>query len=330
MFFIWLSFKNVKLGDLLAALKSANWWYAIPVMGLTMGSFYWRCFRWQILLEPVKKIPAARLYPPLMIGFAFNNIFPARAGEFARPLALTKSEGVPYATGFSTVILERVIDVITLLVLFIAMPYYMTIDPSVKETYKLGGRQIVIDAEWLRHATKSISVVAVVLMLGLGSFLVPAIKRLYISILEKMPLIPAVVKEKLTGFIESFTSGIQSVKNPKAIVLLAVHSLIIWFSVAFSFQLLSWGFPGVNLNFGQSLAFLVVTCVIISIPSSPGFWGLYEFGGLTALLLMGAVPNDDAGRSQALAFTTMVHFLQWLPITIYGLWAAGKLSVKAG
>lgn len=329
-FFIWLSFRSIKLADLAAALKSANWWYAIPMMCVTMASFFWRCFRWQILLAPVKKITAARLYPPLMIGFAFNNIFPARAGEFARPLALSKAEGVPYGTGFSTVLLERVIDVITLLVLFIGMPYYMSIDPSVKETYNLGGKEIIIDAAWLKSATKSISFLAVAMTIVLGSFLVPAMKKLYIAILEKMPLLPAIVKEKLIAFIESFTSGIQSVKSPKAIVMLAIHSLIIWFSVAFSFQLMGWGFPGVQMTFGQSLAFVVVTCVVISIPSSPGFWGLYEFGGLIALLLMGVVPNDAAGRAQAFAFTAVVHFLQWLPITIYGLWAAGKLSVKAG
>ena len=118
-------------------------------------------------------------------------------------------------------------------------------------------------------------------------------------------------------------------KSVKAVALLAFHSIVIWFSVAFTFQLMSWGFPGVHINFGQALAFLVVSCVIISIPSSPGFWGIYEFGGMTALMLMGVVANNPEGQAQAVTFTMVVHFLQWLPITIYGLWAAGKLSVSA-
>ncbi|MCC6547935.1 flippase-like domain-containing protein [Candidatus Sumerlaeota bacterium] len=329
-FFIWLSFRNIDLAELGRALKQTNWWYALPVMGVTMASFFWRCFRWQVLLAPVKKVTAARLYPPLMIGFAFNNIFPARAGEFARPLALAKAEGVPYGTGLSTVLLERVIDVITLLVLFIAMPYYMTIDPHVSLSYKLGGNEIVINAAKLKAASHSISILALAMIIILGSFLIPPVKRFYLWVLQAMPILPAIVKEKLAAFIESFTSGIQSVKSPRAVVLLAVHSLIIWFSVAFSFQLMGWGFPGVKITLGQSLAFLVVTCVIISIPSSPGFWGLYEFGGQTALVLMGVVENNPTGLALGFGFTAVVHFLQWLPITVYGLWAAGKLSVKAG
>lgn len=329
-FFIWYSLRGADMAALVGALKTTNWLLGVPFMLITMGSFYWRCFRWRILLAPAKDIPSHRLYGPLMIGFAFNNIFPARAGEFARPLALTKQEHVPYGAGLSTVFLERLIDVVTLLVLFVLMPFYMTIDPAISESYEIGGRTFLINAQWLDNASHSISIAALVLMAGMFSFLVPPVKRLYLRIITGLPLLPAFVKEKLCGFIEAFTKGFDSLKSARGVAMIVIHSAVIWLSVAFSFLVMSWGFPGVTLQFGQSIAFLVITCVIISIPSSPGFWGLYEFGGMVALLLMGVVPNTEAGRAQALAFTMVVHFLQWVPITAYGLWAAAKLSVRAG
>jgi hypothetical protein len=167
-------------------------------------------------------------------------------------------------------------------------------------------------------------------MAGIISFLIPPVKNFYIWFLHILPFIPARIKTMLEGFIETFAKGFDSLKSAKAIFLTAIHSIIVWFSVAFSFQLMSWGFPGMQLSFGQALGFLVFTCVVITIPSSPGFWGLYEFGGKVALVLMGVVPNNAEGYSAALAFTIVVHFLQWLPITAYGLWAAGRLHVKVG
>jgi uncharacterized protein (TIRG00374 family) len=326
-FFIWLAFRNVSLAQLTSALKGTNWLYAIPFMAITMGSFYWRTFRWKILLAPTKDVPSWRLYGPLMIGFAFNNVFPARAGEFARPLALAKQERVPFGAALSTIVVERLVDIITLLALFVTMPYYMTIDPAISRSYKLGERTLTINAEQLNSASHSISFAAAFLMVVIFSFMVPQMVRLYIRILRWIPLVPSWIKEKLVGFIEGFTKGLDSLRNVKAVLLLAFHSIVVWFSVAFCFQLMSWGFDGVKLTFGQALAFLVVSCVIISIPSSPGFWGLYEFGGMVALLLMGAVPNTPDGEALAVTFTMVVHFLQWAPITAYGLWAAARLSV---
>ena len=103
--FLWLAFRDVDFADLGRAFAKTNWFLAVLMMALTMASFYWRAFRWQIFLDPLRRIPSWRLYPPLMVGFAFNNIFPARAGEFARPLALAKSEKIPFGAGLSTVVL---------------------------------------------------------------------------------------------------------------------------------------------------------------------------------------------------------------------------------
>lgn len=327
--FLYIAFKPVNWTQMGEAFKATNWLLGILMMAVTMASFFWRAIRWKIFLAPVKDIPATRLYPPLMIGFAFNNIFPLRVGEFARPLALAKSENVPYGAALSTVVLERIVDSLTLLALLIAVPLMITLDPTISMAVP-GFKDLSIGAAWLQSRMPLISLAAGILMAGAVSFLIPAVKNLYLKILDLLPLIPPGIKEKLAGFINSVAEGFSSLKSPKAIILTVVHSIIVWFSVAFSFQLMSWGFPGVALSFPQALAFLVVTCVVITIPSSPGYWGIYEFGGAVALILMGIVPNTPEGQTKAVAFTMVVHFLQWLPMTVYGLWAASRMGLSAG
>jgi hypothetical protein len=330
-FCIWLAFYlgGVTVEQLISAIKQTNWLYALPMAAVTMASFYWRTFRWQILLAPLQDIPSYRLYGPLMIGFAFNNILPARAGEIARPLALTKQEKVPFGAGLSTIIVERLVDVITLLVLMITMPLYITLDATVYRSYTVGDTEFKIGAQFIQDKMPVLSIVSLVLLAGITSFLIPAAKNFYIWILRILPLIPAFVKEKLEAFINSFADGLASLRSIRALSLMILHSAIIWASVAFSFQLMSWGFPGLALTFGQALGFLIVTCIVISIPGPPGFWGVYEFGGMVALLMMGVVPDTPKGAADAFAFSIIVHFLQWVPITLYGLWAAAKLSISS-
>lgn len=331
VFFIWLAFwlGGVEFESIWEALFVTNWLYAVPFMAITMASFYWRAIRWKVLLDPVKQIPSQRLYGPLMVGFAFNNIIPARVGELARPIALLKQEKVPMGVGISTVVAERLIDVVTLLGFLIVVPMFIQFDDTVARTFALGDRQITIDARWIQDKLPGLSIFALLILFAILSFLIPQVKRLYEIILEKMPLIPGWVKDKLFGFMDAMVEGFSSLKDIKAIVLVVIHSVGIWMALAFSFQLMSWGFPNIEMNLGHGVAFLVVTCVIISVPSSPGYWGLYEFGGMVALLMMGVVPDTPAGASRAFTYTLVIHFLQWVPITVYGLWVAARLSVSA-
>lgn len=328
-FFIWFAFRagGMTLREIGEAFAQTNWLWAIPTAIITIAGFYWRCLRWRILLREAKDIPSGRLFGPLMIGFAFNNIFPARAGEIARPIALYKQERVPIGAGLSTVVLERLVDVFTLLALLITMPLYVTLSDSISRDFTVGETVYTVNAEWLRGKLPILSAMAFVLFCGIVSFLVPPVRALYLGILARLPLLPGWVKEKLAGFIQSFADGCRCLQDVKALFWITFHSVVIWFSVAWSFQIMSWGFPGVNFGFGGALGLLVVTCLVISIPSSPGYWGIYEFGGMVALLMMGVVADTEAGAGAAFTFTLVVHAIQWIPITAIGLWYAAKLSI---
>src|SRR5206468_3477438 len=102
------SLSGVDFHELSQALARANYWLLIPTCGLTLLAFYLRAVRWGVLLRTVKTINNGRLFSATMIGFAANNLLPARLGEFVRAWAIGRSERISRSAAFATVVVERV------------------------------------------------------------------------------------------------------------------------------------------------------------------------------------------------------------------------------
>jgi hypothetical protein len=99
-------------------------------------------------------------------------------------------------------------------------------------------------------------------------------------------------------------------------------TVLIWLSAGLSYHVFAMGFIDLNLSFGQWMAILVVVCFFIALPSVPGFWGLWEAGGVFAMALFG-VASD-----QAASYTLANHTLQILPVVAVGLVSAVVTSIN--
>ena len=82
------------------------------------------------------------------------------------------------------------------------------------------------------------------------------------------------------------------------------------------------GSPGIELSFFEMTAVLVIICFFIALPSVPGFWGIWEAGGVFALALFGVSSKDAAG------FTLANHAIQIFPVIVIGLISAMKTGVN--
>lgn len=394
--FLFLAFRSIDFAALKASFATINAWYIIPFVAVTMAQMWWRAVRWRVLLKPEKDCSSLSLFGPMMVGFAFNSVFPARAGEVARPMALSKTEGVPFAAGLSTVVLERLLDAITLLAILAIVPAILPFDPAVEQVwdgrrevpgstlaamfaalglgagalagflglrlaekkpgiakalfavsvvfgiggllaafgpfidrthnYEFGSRY-VLNAETFKSLGKGLSRTVAVLLIGVIAMMLPPVQRLTRTIIDRAPLLPDGLRNLLRNLFNKFVDGFRSLHDPKSLVIVVIHSLGIWALGGFSFQLMSWGVPGLEMTITHALAFLAITAIAISVPSAPGFWGLYEAGGIVALLVLGLVPSTAEGRALGLGYTIVCHFFQWLPITIVGLFYAGKIHI---
>ena len=115
---LYYTLRNVSLDELITSFKEVEMVYILPAFVLILLTYVIRAYRWQVLLRPFKQIPVNDIYAPLMIGF-MGNILPARAGEFLRAYLVGKKHGITFAGSLSTIIVERLFDMVCLLILFV-------------------------------------------------------------------------------------------------------------------------------------------------------------------------------------------------------------------
>ncbi|MGB9691782.1 MAG: lysylphosphatidylglycerol synthase transmembrane domain-containing protein [Candidatus Sumerlaeaceae bacterium] len=307
-----LTLRPVRLDELWQAVLSFRWAWSVPFLLLTFLSMWFRALRWHYLVLPTRSLSAQRLFSPMMAGFAINSLFPARAGEFLRASVLSIREGLSFSGVFATIVLERIFDSITLLVLAAVTFSILKIDPSLEVRY---GSLPPLTGEKLHATSLQFSYFsAILLMLSIAILWRPA-RRIVEQALRMIPFAPRRIREQLVGMVEHFASGMASLKNPRSVVLVTLYSIGVWVAVGASMQVLALGFPGMKMSLAQGIAITIITCIAILIPAAPGYWGLMEIGIVFGMLVL----NVEKDYSRALAFAFVCHSLQIFPIIAVGL-----------
>ena len=98
--------------------------------------------------------------------------------------------------------------------------------------------------------------------------------------------------------LDNLAMGFEVLKNPYMIVACLLLSVCVWILNFFSFYVLVLGCKGVNITFLQASASMIIMCFFIMLPSVPGYWGIWEVGGIYGLMIFG-VPKDRSSRIDA-------------------------------
>lgn len=121
-FFLWLVLRDAPFREVARIIATANW---ALLVAISVPSYllvvYLRAVRWKHLTATIGSYDTAALFRATAVGFMANNIFPLRMGEFIRAWFLARDAGGSRAAIFGTVILERVIDMVTVIALAFAM-----------------------------------------------------------------------------------------------------------------------------------------------------------------------------------------------------------------
>ena len=327
---LYFAFRNVPLNDLLHYLGSINYLWTFPAVILALISFFIRALRWQFILASSYKIGIWRAFHPLMIGFMINCILPGRLGEFARPIILQKNENVPFATGIATVAAERAFDVFALVVFAVITFAAIKINPEVEIVFG----DFRLNREMLEALFSRFILMGILLIVGIIVLSIPVIRRAIHKVILTFPSLvlfatdetKTKIRDKvcapLIRFVDNIAIGFTLIKYPKKIMLCAIYSLLVWIIAAFSYYVFSLGSPGVHLSYTEMFAVMVIICLFIALPSVPGYWGLWEAGGVFAMSIFGIQTKAAAG------FTLANHGVQVFPVIIVGLISAIITSVN--
>ncbi|MBW1894655.1 MAG: flippase-like domain-containing protein [Deltaproteobacteria bacterium] len=297
---IYLAFRKVDFSEMLQAFQTANYWYLMPAAGIIFFSHLLRAFRWRYLLDPIRRLDISDLFSSLIIGYAANTFLPAHLGEFLRAYVLGKNQKISMSPVFATIVVERIIDVFSLLALMLlALFIYPFPEWVIESGYIMlaGTIGLLIFLIFLKKATS------------------PTMQ--FISFIMK-PL-PEPFEHKTKAMLEKFLAGLLPMKRWSDYITVSLLSFIIWICYGFVFFFCLHAFDFVetyHLEWSTSLILLVITTIAVVVPSSPGYVGTYHYLCQITLAMFGV----SAGP--ALSFATVVHGVCFIPVFIVGLFFA--------
>lgn len=293
--------RNANLGNVWAALRSARGDLLALAVGL-VGVIYWaRAIRWQFLLGPIGPTRFRTAFRTTVIGFAASFLLPARAGDVLRPYLLARKEGLSASATFATIVLERVLDMIAVLVLL--------------AVYAWGGAARSVPAALLRpvQLSAAVGVVAAVVLLALMFILASHPERVGRGVLRMNRILPHRIADALAGFARAFSEGLAVARTPRPLIAAFAWSFPLWLAIAFQ----AWC---VTTALGMSMpllgAFLVQAMLVIgvAVPTPGAVGGFHEAYRVAVTTFFGA--SNDAAVGGAI----VLHAVSFVPVTILGLW----------
>lgn len=313
-FFLYLVLKDIEFALLWQKTSEANYWWILPGVGVYFIGLWVRAWRWHYLLRPLKAIPTKAMFPIVTMGYAGNNIFPARAGEVIRAVVLKRKEDVPISASLATIIVERVYDgVVMLAFIFLNLAELSQLTEDIKVIQNLTIQDVAL---WGSFAFFG----ALAVFLAAAMFPNPT-ERVALWLIEH--ILPARIREKTIDITKRFLGGLESLRSPLEALMVFFTSVVIWLleTVKYWFVMHAFGF---SVSFFALMLMNGVVNLATTIPSAPGYLGTFDLPGIKVLEAYGV------GTETAASYTFVLHFALWFPVTALGLYYMTKEGIDWG
>lgn len=308
---LWWLFRDIDPGEVWSHIRNADFLLLLVSATIAMGAFAVRAVRWRFFLAPAQpESPFASRFAAVCVGFMANNLLPSgRVGELGRAYAYSRLEPVPVTTAFATLVVERLLDGVTILALLfvaVASPSFPT--DTLPEEFVTGIRGV-----------------ALVLAAVLGaSVLLVAFPRASVKVCGRTAdrLLPSRLATGLVKVIEGVVQGLASMRGWRHMIPALLWSFGVWILQSLSFWVGFLAF-GIHLPFASALLTNAAIAVAVALPAAPGYVGTFQFGA--SLALVGVYGVEEA---LAISFALGWHLVNFFPITLAGLWYARRLEIS--
>jgi uncharacterized protein (TIRG00374 family) len=292
-FLLW----TVDLRELGAQLARTSWGWVMVAVALGVAGIYARAFRWRWLFPP--GTPPPGIVPATMIGYMANNVLPLRAGEFVRVYAaarrLREAEPLSPTQAFwlvaATVVLERVLDSLALVLILTGLVLLRPVPAAV---------------EWAAGLLFLVDVVGVAMLVTVARAPLLA-RRVVVGVTHRWPWLERLA---LSTF-DTGLRGLAGIRTPAHALRIAAWTPVVWVLPAAA----AWAMlraVHLDLPFIAGWVVLAFVGIGISVPSAPGYLGVFHFAAKLALETFGVA------SSTALAYALLYHASAVLPITLLG------------
>jgi uncharacterized protein (TIRG00374 family) len=302
--FLVLALRNVDLTETANTLRRVN----VLILGAAVASYVFsvaaKAIRWQLLLAMRKAPSFGRAFSVLSVGLMVNTFLPARLGEFARAYLMGEAEADSKVYVLGTVAVEKVADLLFLLLLLAALLLQMALP------------------EWLAGPARGTALVIAILV---PCFVLLAWQSNFIlrMVEQASRFVPSAKREWLVRQTRYGLASLDVVRRPRLLIGLLGWSLIVWILSALTNYLVFLALE-LTMPAWASLLLLVVLQVGTAVPSSPGRIGVFQYLVILTLSIFAVDKNV------ALGYSVVLYLVIYVPIALLGVWGLWHEKITWG
>jgi len=298
-----LALLGIDLRRVVETLARADYVYLIPATAAILAYLVARSVRWRLLLGP--EVSLSRCFWVTNIGYMMSNVLPFRLGDPARAVVIGRGGKVSTAAALSTVVVERVLDMLMVVALLAGVaPFISGVGSAVTAGLVAGGAALAASAvllllafrpDWGRRAVRRV-----------------------------LGWTPRLDGDRWVQALDGLFEGLAPLRSGRRGLALLVWSVVTWACVVAYY----WALMRAFLPRPPALAAPFLVCVAglgVAVPSSPGAVGVFHAVARYGLTIPFEVPVD-----QAVTIAFAIHTFQYVMLCLLGLVGLGQESISLG
>ncbi|MDP6510733.1 MAG: lysylphosphatidylglycerol synthase transmembrane domain-containing protein [Dehalococcoidia bacterium] len=291
--FIFFFFRGAQLSEMVSVLARVNYYLVIPAVAAYFVGLWLRAVRWSFSLAPIGRVSPQRLFSPVVIGFALNNILPGRLGFVARAYLVGERERISKVACGTSILAASVFDGVALLSAVAVVSLFVPL-PG-----------------WARGIVTGVSILYFGLF-GMFWLLVSfpdAARRAASPAYTRLPIR---WQSKTADWVGLGLTGLRILRSPDRIAVVLLLSFLVLLAESAMFYMVAVAFD-LGLSFHMVVLVVAIANMVQIIPALPGNIGPFEYFGKQTLLVF------KVTESVATAYIAVAHLVHLFPTTVLGL-----------
>jgi len=281
-------------GRVWAVLQGAHFGWVVAIVVTSLACHAIRAERWRVLLRPVGRVPFLPAFSATLVGFGASTVLPLRLGEIVRPAFLARQTRVPLTAAVSSVVLERIFDILLVICCFLVVGLIYEVPAELRRGAIVLG------------AAAGAGLVTLVVMQRRRAATEAFVRRV-------LRVLPSGARDGIWRIVEGVLGGLAGLGDVGTIAVVLGSSVALWIMIAVTYLL---GFLALDMDVplvAASLATMVIVAAFVFLPQAPAFIGTWQLGCVAALKLFGV--SQDVALSYA--------FLTWIVQVMVNVGSAG-------
>ncbi|HEY6214103.1 MAG TPA: lysylphosphatidylglycerol synthase transmembrane domain-containing protein [Vicinamibacterales bacterium] len=290
-------------------------WLALS-LATTFANLAIRSLRWQFLLEPLGPTTFGTAFRATAVGFAASSVLPARAGEVIRPYFLARTdrgERMTATGAFATIILERLLDVVTVLVLLASYVFVFGRDLGHVNPFAFAA------VKW-SGATAAVGALAALIFL----FVVAGNPERVEQTLHRLEqVLPSALAGLIARIAGKFARGLGAIRKPGRLLIALLWSFPLWLCICLGIWSAAVAFR-LNVPFTGSFLLMSLLVLGVAVPTPGAVGGFHEAFRVGATVFFGAPDSAAVGAA------IVLHLFSIGPALLLGLFFAAQEGMNVG